>query len=45
MAGALGEVGVFVRMMERLAAACAEPKTVTSDATNLKAHATHQVCG
>nr|WP_233503310.1 transposase [Sphingomonas psychrotolerans] len=33
-----GEMGVFVRMMEGLAAAGAEPKTVMIDATYLKAH-------
>ncbi len=35
-----GEKGVFVRMMEGLAAAGAEPKTVMIDATYLKAHRT-----
>lgn len=30
-----GEVGVFMRMMDRLAAAGAEPKTVMIDVTNL----------
>ena len=35
-----GERGVFVRMMEGLAAAEAEPKTVMIDATYLKAHRT-----
>ena len=35
-----GEMGVFVRMMEGLAAADAEPKTVMIDATYLKAHRT-----
>lgn len=35
-----GERGVFVRMMEGLAAAGAAPKTVMIDATNLKAHLT-----
>ena len=34
------ERGVFVRMMEGLAAADAEPKTVMIDATYLKAHRT-----
>jgi transposase len=33
-----GERGVFARMMEGLAAADAEPKTVIIDATYLKAH-------
>ena len=35
-----GSDGVFVRMMEGLAAAGAEPKTVMIDATYLKAHRT-----
>ena len=35
-----GERGVFVRMMEGLIAAGAEPKTVLIDATYLKAHRT-----
>lgn len=35
-----GEMGVFVRMMEGLAAAGAEPGTVMIDATYLKAHRT-----
>ena len=35
-----GEAGVFTRMMEGLAAADAEPKTVMIDATYLKAHRT-----
>jgi hypothetical protein len=35
-----GEMGVFVRMMEGLAAAGAEPKTVMIDAPYLKAHRT-----
>jgi transposase len=35
-----GEAGVFVRMMEGLAAAGADPKTVMIDATYLKAHRT-----
>ncbi len=35
-----GEMGVFLRMMEGLAAAGAEPRTVMIDATNLKAHRT-----
>ena len=35
-----GEAGVFTRMMEGLAAANAEPKTVMIDATYLKAHRT-----
>jgi len=35
-----GEMGVFVRMMEGLAAAGADPKTVMIDATYLKAHRT-----
>ena len=35
-----GERGVFTRMMEGLAAADAEPKTVMIDATYLKAHRT-----
>ena len=34
------EAGVFTRMMEGLAAAGAEPKTVMIDATYLKAHRT-----
>ena len=33
-----GEMGVFLRMMEGLAAQGAEPKTVMIDATYLKAH-------
>ena len=33
-------MGVFVRMMEGLAAAAADPKTVMIDATYLKAHRT-----
>jgi transposase len=33
-----GETGVFVRMLEGLAAAGAEPKTDMIDATHLKAH-------
>jgi len=37
---ALGEAGVFTRMMEGLAAKGAEPKTVMIDATYLKAHRT-----
>jgi len=35
-----GEANVFTRMMEGLAAAGAEPKTVMIDATYLKAHRT-----
>jgi transposase len=35
-----GEKGVFLQMMEGLAAASAEPKTVMIDATYLKAHRT-----
>jgi transposase len=35
-----GEMGVFVRMMEGLAAAGADPRTVMIDATYLKAHRT-----
>ena len=35
-----GEKGVFLRMMEGLAAEGAEPKTVMIDATYLKAHRT-----
>lgn len=35
-----GEAGVFVRMMEGLAAVGADPKTVMIDATYLKAHRT-----
>jgi hypothetical protein len=35
-----GEAGVFLRMMEGLAAANAKPKTVMIDATYLKAHRT-----
>ena len=35
-----GERGVFTRMMEGLAAADAEPRTVMIDATYLKAHRT-----
>lgn len=35
-----GEMGVFGRMMEGLAAQGAEPKTVMIDATYLKAHRT-----
>ncbi len=35
-----GEKGIFVQMMEGLAAASAEPKTVMIDATYLKAHRT-----
>jgi transposase len=35
-----GEMGVFLRMMEGLAAAGADPKTVMIDATYLKAHRT-----
>jgi transposase len=34
------EMGVFLRMMEGLAAADADPKTVMIDATYLKAHRT-----
>ena len=35
-----GEMGLFVRMMEGLAAEGADPKTVMIDATYLKAHRT-----
>ena len=35
-----GAAGVFTRMMEGVAAAGAEPKTVMIDATYLKAHRT-----
>jgi len=35
-----GEAGVFVRMMEGLAATNADPKTLMIDATYLKAHRT-----
>lgn len=35
-----GEMGVFLRMMEGLAAGGADPKTVMIDATYLKAHRT-----
>ena len=35
-----GERGVFLRMMEGLAAASATPKMITIDATYLKAHRT-----
>ena len=35
-----GERGVFLRMMEGLAAASATPKTIVIDATYLKAHRT-----
>ncbi len=35
-----GDAGVFLRMMEGLAAVSAEPKTVMIDATYLKAHRT-----
>ena len=35
-----GEMGVFLRMMEGLANADADPKTVMIDATYLKAHRT-----
>ncbi len=35
-----GEAGVFVRMMEGLAAGGADPRTVMIDATYLKAHRT-----
>ena len=34
------EMGVFLRMMEGLAAADADPKTVMIDATYMKAHRT-----
>ena len=37
---ALGEKGIFLQMMEGLAAASADPKTVMIDATYLKAHRT-----
>ncbi len=36
--------GVFARLMEGLAAAAAEPRTVMIDATCLKAHPRHQAC-
>jgi transposase len=36
----VGEMGVFLRMMEGLASADADPKTVMIDVTNLKAHRT-----
>ena len=35
-----GEKGIFLQMMEGLAAAGAEPKTIMIDATYLKAHRT-----
>ncbi len=35
-----GEAGVFVRMMEGLAAVGADPRTIMIDATYLKAHRT-----
>ncbi|SDL70981.1 Transposase [Paracoccus chinensis] len=35
-----GDMGVFARMMEGLAAASPEPKTIMIDATYLKAHRT-----
>ena len=35
-----GEKGIFLQMMEGLAAASADPKTVMIDATYLKAHRT-----
>lgn len=35
-----GESGVFLRIMEGLAAASATPKTIINDATYLKAHCT-----
>ena len=35
-----GKAGIFVRMMEGLAAADADPRTVMIDATYLKAHRT-----
>ncbi len=35
-----GDAGVFLRMMEGLAAVIAEPKTIMIDATYLKAHRT-----
>ena len=37
---ALGEMGVFVRMIKGLADAGAEPETLIIDATYLKAHRT-----
>ena len=37
---ALGEKGIFLQMMEGLAATSADPKTVMIDATYLKAHRT-----
>jgi hypothetical protein len=36
----MGEKGIFLQMMEGLAAASAEPETVMIDATYLKAHRT-----
>jgi len=35
-----GEMGVFVRMMEGLAAVGTDPRTIMIDATDLKAHRT-----
>lgn len=40
---ALGEMGVFVRMIKGLADAGAEPETLIIDATYLKAHRTAEV--
>ena len=37
---AMGRKGVFLRIMEGLAAASATPKTIMIDATYLKAHRT-----
>ena len=42
---AVGEKGVFLRMMDRLAAAGAKPKTVMINATCLKAHRTASSSG
>jgi hypothetical protein len=39
------ERGVFLGMMEGLAAASAMPKTIMIDATYFKATARHQACG
>ncbi|KXV22870.1 transposase [Gluconobacter japonicus] len=33
-----GDMGIFMRMMDRLSAASAEPQTIMIDATYLKAH-------
>ena len=40
-----GEKGIFLQMMEGLAAAGAEPKTVMIDATYPRRTARHQACG